>query len=541
VGLVSDYYGDEHYLGRGNVLSDSVVMHVEAPRSPFVGVRYYWQARVYDEYLSDGRWKTTLTEQKSIPADSTDLELPSSENRIELSFTFKPLIGISSLYAVPTPVSFSRPVNIHYATNPDGSIDPAAYDAIPIIRPGEQYQVQSSISSVTQADLRQAGTDYPDWLKSRYLQLPGAITSRTRLLAISIAQGLNNPYDIAEAVTQYLRDNIEYSEVIDSPPQGQEPIDWFLFDYKKGFCNYYSTAEIILLRSLGIPARWAVGYAQGERAPGLAENLPPQLEEQLPANAEVGLSDYTVRQRDAHAWPEVYFPGIGWVEFEPTVSQNPIVRPSGETGASSTDNNQQDLLSSRNDFPAQPEENPPDPFASTAIAALEREQRAQRIRTAIIVVVVVLVLIGIGYLVVTWRKRRPQESQPLPVQLERGLTRIGIHPPNFLQHWARYAVLPVLTKAYLEINRALVRLGNAPAVEDTPSERATKLVRVLPQVKITTERLIQQYQIAQYSDHPANPDMAYDARAEIRTQSWLARIRSFFNDLPGAFRRKRSS
>ena len=154
-----------------------------------------------------------------------------------MSFTFKPLIGISSLYAVPTPVSFSRPVNIHYATNPDGSIDPAAYDAIPIIRPGEQYQVQSSISSVTQADLRQAGTDYPDWIKTRYLQLPGAITSRTRLLAISIVQGLNNPYDIAEAVTQYLRDNIEYSEVIDSPPQGQEPIDWFLFDYKKGFCN----------------------------------------------------------------------------------------------------------------------------------------------------------------------------------------------------------------------------------------------------------------------------------------------------------------
>jgi len=76
---------------------------------------------------------------------------------------------------------------------------------------------------------------------------------------------------------------------------------------KQGFCNYYATAEVILLRSVGIPARLAVGYAQGDNVDD------PLL--------------YTVRQRDAHAWPEVYFPGVGWVEFEPTASQPTLVRP----------------------------------------------------------------------------------------------------------------------------------------------------------------------------------------------------------------------
>ncbi len=106
--------------------------------------------------------------------------------------------------------------------------------------------------------MRQAGTDYPDWVKQHYLQLPKSITPRTRQLAEQITAGLDTPYDKVIAITNYLRRNIQYVETIeDEPPTNQELIDWFLFDEKKGFCNYYSTAEIVMLRSLGIPARWA--------------------------------------------------------------------------------------------------------------------------------------------------------------------------------------------------------------------------------------------------------------------------------------------
>jgi transglutaminase-like putative cysteine protease len=86
-------------------------------------------------------------------------------------------------------------------------------------------------------------------------------------------------------------------------------MEWFLFDEQTGFCNYYATAQVLMLRSLGIPARFVVGYAQGE--------YDPQTK------------TYTVRKKDSHAWPEVYFIDYGWMPFEPTVDQPALIRPLG--------------------------------------------------------------------------------------------------------------------------------------------------------------------------------------------------------------------
>jgi len=105
-------------------------------------------------------------------------------------------------------------------------------------------------------------------------------------------------------VTRYLRSQIAYKNRIPTPPTGRDPVDWFLFEKKEGFCTYYASAEVILLRAAGIPARLAVGYSQGERV----ENT------------------FLVKLNDAHAWPEVYFPGIGWIEFEPTSNEPGITR-----------------------------------------------------------------------------------------------------------------------------------------------------------------------------------------------------------------------
>ena len=98
---------------------------------------------------------------------------------------------------------------------------------------------------------------------------------------------------------------------------------WVLFHTKKGFCNYYASDEVLLLRSIGIPARMAVGFAEGE---GSNDST---------ARGE----SFIVRNHDAHAWPEVYFPNIGWVEFEPTVNQNPIVRPATQPKIATPENN----------------------------------------------------------------------------------------------------------------------------------------------------------------------------------------------------------
>src|SRR6266496_4645360 len=113
-----------------------------------------------------------------------------------------------------------------------------------------------------------------------------------------------------------------------------------------------------MLRSLGIPARMAVGFAQGS---GFTEKQ--DVIEDNPAP-----SRYVVREKNAHAWPEVYFPEIGWVEFEPTGNQAPLDRPADRQNVASGDisNPQKDLLKGENQFPDrnQPLDVPPTPTNS---------------------------------------------------------------------------------------------------------------------------------------------------------------------------------
>ena len=112
---------------------------------------------------------------------------------------------------------------------------------------------------------------------------------------------METPYDKAQAITEYLRRNITYVETIEGQPQpSQEVIDWFLFDYKQGFCNYYATAEVILLRLAGVPARWSIGYAQGELI----------TEERREARPDLGGDTllYSVRQKELSRLARSIFP-----------------------------------------------------------------------------------------------------------------------------------------------------------------------------------------------------------------------------------------
>ena len=137
------------------------------------------------------------------------------------------------------------------------------------------------------------------------MQLPKTFSPKIKQLAQDITADAETPYDKASAITEYLRQNIEYAATVPNPPRNTDRLEWFLFDVKKGFCVYYASSEVTMLRALGIPARMAVGFAQGDKDG----------------------DNYTVRRLHAHAWPEVYFPGIGWVEFEPTASQPALNRP----------------------------------------------------------------------------------------------------------------------------------------------------------------------------------------------------------------------
>jgi transglutaminase-like putative cysteine protease len=525
VGVVTDFYGEHLPLGRGNPLSDTIIMQVEAPPRAASNVRYYWRSRVYDTY--DVGWSNTMTSQDFVSPDEFNLSLPEYENRASSTFSITTLFPIQNLHTPSQPEWISRPGDAFYAVNSDGSVDLSHVKADPVLLAGDTYRVTASLTAASQKELREAGTDYPSWVTERYLQLPDTITERTILLAEELAAGQDNPYDITQAITDFLRVQLKYSDTIPSPPDGQEPIDWVLFDHKQAFCNYYASAEIIMLRSLGIPARLAVGYAEGERTSvGGIQDI-PTLDPggvNIPQNIQIQNDIFNVAHRDAHAWPEVYFPNIGWVEFEPTVSQQPIIRPLGLISDSSDpppqsllDNQLQDRAERRLD-----ELSALGNGSNNNLSIGEFSVNPTPIYFGLVIILIISITLFAR------RIRIQRGSPPIPVQIESSLQRVGIKSPKILNRWARFASLSPLSRAYLELNRALARLGQPPGRSDTPSERANVLVQMLPVSEISVNSVVMPYQSSIYGNKTADTEDAERAGREIRKLSFLAMLQRFF-------------
>jgi len=168
----------------------------------------------------------------------------------------------------------------------------------------------SGISQATVEQLQAASTNYPAWITERYLQLPDSTTERTRQLAQQLTAQYDDAFSKADAVERYLRSEITYNEQIAAPPIGVDKVDYILFEAKEAYCDYYASSMIVMLRSMGIPARLAVGFAQGD--------------------SDRDQNIFHVVNADAHSWVEVYFPAYGWIEFEPTAAQPVVIRHSGQ-------------------------------------------------------------------------------------------------------------------------------------------------------------------------------------------------------------------
>lgn len=161
------------------------------------------------------------------------------------------------------------------------------------------YTVDSTLQA-SKEKLQEAsfGVD-PESIKSTYLQLPASLPRRVRDMAHDITTQATGRYEKAVAVKNYLEQEYSYTLKTKIPPANKDFTDHFLFDSKEGYCTHFATAMVVLLRSQGIPARYVMGFAPGEKVQG-TENI------------------FRVTQQEAHAWVEVYFPGEGWAAFDPT-------------------------------------------------------------------------------------------------------------------------------------------------------------------------------------------------------------------------------
>ena len=314
----TDYYGgDLLNLGGAVRLGDEVVLLVDAPRSKH---RYYWRSRVYERY-ADGQWSPSA--DLRITDQSAPLELSMNaevigQKRETVNQVFTVGAANSRLYyAAPQPgfIAGAGRIDLIYTDKPNNSsMNVSVIRPLKVLKRGETYHVSSLTSAATAADLRSAGSAYPEWVSNPNLYV-GQSNGRVLNLAQQIVSeaGAGNPYDQAKAIEQWLRGSITYSETISAPPPGVDPVEWVLFDVRQGYCTYYATAMIVMLRHLGIPARLAAGFSQGE--------------------VDAASGQYVVRERDAHTWVEVYFPGYGWIEFEPTTAEEPYNRD-GDSQAS---------------------------------------------------------------------------------------------------------------------------------------------------------------------------------------------------------------
>jgi len=474
----TDFYSDSLILGRNAAQGSQPVFGVKILSAPASMTPYYWRGRVYDFY-SNGQWSISNASTLDFQPASQNLNLVNAQNRVDAQFQFTMQLPRQSLlYAPSEPVWVDQPGSISVDSIESGQNDPFAWFATPPIAQGGRYQVRAEIADPTIAELEAAGTNYPAWVQDRYLEVPQNIQAMIQTLAEHVTNGQSTPYDQAEAITNYLRNTIQYSTTVPSPPLGEDPAVWVLFDYKKGFCNYYASAEILMLRSIGIPARLAVGFAEGESSNTLLDRA---------GNANT----FTVLNRDAHAWPEVYFLGIGWVEFEPTVSQIPIMRPATKAQIAQRQNNNTSANANSNQL---------NDNSSSGSSISTRPAILTLLLNKFILISMPLLLIGLMIFVL----HRYRLLNQMPVYLSSGLERLGMSTPLWMKNWIHWNQMTSVEHSFASINLSLRWLGSPQPIYATAAERAAELAKLLPSAKEYIEAVSSEHQSALFSKRSAD-------------------------------------
>jgi transglutaminase-like putative cysteine protease len=499
---VSDFYGDELRLEGGQDPGNSLVMEVRPDGVPSNLARFYWRAQVYDKYQS-GMWKATLGEYRNFNPNQGDLVLPQYEEREDFEVLFTPEAAIIRQVFLPSqPLWVDRVSQMRLVESGGRVLDVLSVSVRGIVFQSDGYRARASVAVPTGLQLAAAGENYPDWVTTSFLDIPSSVSRRTRDLAIEITEGLESPYRKAVAITSWLRLNFTYSRNTEAPPALLDPVDWFLFDYGIGFCNYYASAEVVMLRSLGIPARLATGYARG--------------------TLDLGSGVYEVRSRDAHAWPEVFFPGYGWIEFEPTPSQPPLYRPEARlaTGSQDQDSAGGEFEDATNpggedEFGDNiPEEGPEIPAGASFIDLVGIWLRYTLLALPILLTALV-VLLSIN----------PAMRSRAISAVAHAFERLGVDPPKALR--IELDQLPWQTIAgriYMRWSGWLGRLGIELSRSQTPNERQAAFRSEVPDAAEHGQTIVEAYTRERYGGQEADHKQVRRAWWRMLPYLWKAWI-----------------
>ena len=337
----------------------------------------YWRGLVYDRYTAQG-WQSDATPGSAMAAGAP---IPANvprhpERRITVRVREEQPAG-GLLLAPGRPVLASVASTGTYSGAGSGS-EPEGLYAAAGQGAAREYRVTAELPLV-EPHLDAVGP--PPEL--RYTGLPLGLNPSIGSLARRLTIGSATPLAAARAIQGYLRSDLfSYDTEVGAPPAGQDPLSYFLFGSHRGYCVHFATAMAVLARAAGLPARMASGYVTGHR-----EGL-----------------DWVVEGSDAHAWPEIFFAGNGWVPFEPTpgysigsdpppnkgFASHPAGPPAGATPA-----------------PPKPLGHPPEAVRSTAAPGIPSTDRSVSGSPVRLIALAGLALLGGTIALLTRRRREP--------------------------------------------------------------------------------------------------------------------------------------
>jgi transglutaminase-like putative cysteine protease len=423
-------------------LSDAPVFVVSAD-SPA-----YWQGAVYDKYdgvswtmTGDSRsaWSvdtTTTPATQHAPAASDEVAGGGLQTRTDAvqmvaaqvqHVVFAP--GRATTYVGPGTVSADGDGNPRLEVSADGP--PSARD----------YDVVSTRPNPAAPAAKAVDTRDPRWL-----ELPADLPARVTALSHQLIGAAPSRADAVQAVDDYLHAHATYDLNAPVPPAGEDAVDSFLFVTHQGFCEQFATAAGVLLRAAGIPTRLVTGYSQGDVTSDPGRRV--------------------MRATDAHAWIQVWFPGVGWVDSDPTATAvlgkgaATAPRATASPTAGSEQNPGQTAALPSSAANASPSASPTPRPAPSAQASSEKTGVGRAVsstpggRFGVAALVVVLMVLGQVLLVLGRRRARRR--------------RVAV------ANAAASSGGPVL-QAYLRLDDALSRQGRARGVGETTRELRSRL------------------------------------------------------------------
>jgi len=307
------------------------------------------RATVYDVYTASG-WKTGRRDKEPLEERSRDLDAILDEAAAQ---DRRPaVVEVTVEQRLPVFVAPGEPLAVDREADVETAADPSDVTSL---RPserldrGDTYSAVGLVSNASITALISSTADYPSWVTDRYLQLPDDLPSAVSTIARELTRESASPYEKALAIQGYLGSfPVDLKE--EAPPSGRDAVEYFLFDRHRGHPLYHASAMVVLLRSVGVPARLAVGFA-------------------LPQSSRNVDGIYSVDGENAFAWPEVYFSGFGWMPLSPSPAYSGSMLPPDDSTLDPTDTlSRQEVLDM---FPAAGVDKTPPSEDQTAPATIE--------------------------------------------------------------------------------------------------------------------------------------------------------------------------